>query len=433
MVQVMLNPPKKRKKKSTRGAKKKTLKRKKKRHAPRRRCISKRALRHEKSLKHLKSMMFKPGKRVCFPKSELVRAKSLKRFKHKYAGVRYGFARRKKSGGGGMVQGVLPFGPPPKRTKAPKAARAGRPKGVKYEYMEIFNMSPLERQMRGITEKHLRIADKRGHVVVKTPKAAASAPASPEYTGEMYESPVGTNPYRRKYRFNYTVPVYAFNNELSMAGLRDGITAGYRPQVLMQVVPVVGGLVANSLLAGTLSNMVATRLNLGDTTKGPVKLGVGLLSAGLLSMATKMVAPRYAQSVFLGGLAQTLWDGYQTYLQPLVKKYTGLGCCEIGEQPDLTFGLYCPECADGLANTLNDFLTPRQVQFAQPVISGAVASVIAAENAAMQAAPLTATVNGKEVIVEKVVNQPSGASGFGDFLTPNQVAQASPLGDFGSL
>jgi hypothetical protein len=35
--------------------------------------------------------------------------------------------------------------------------------------------------------------------------------------------------------------------------------------------------------------------------------------------------------------------------------------------------------------------------------------------------------------VEKVINQSSGASGFGDFLTPNQVAQATTLGDFGSL
>jgi len=424
-MEVMLNPPRK-KRKTPKAGKKKATHRKKRKSAGRY-CMPRRALRKAKSLKSLKRQVFKPGKRVCFPKSMLAHSKSLKKIKHRYAGVKYGFARRKKSASGAMVQGTLPFGPAPRASKAPRAKAR---KGVKYAYMEIFNMSPLDRQVLGITEKHLRIADKRGHVVVKSPKASAVASGSwPE--GHLGEA--ANNPYRRKYRFNYTVPVYAFNNELSVAGLRDGITAGYRPQVLMQVVPVVGGLVANSLLASTLSNLVATRLGLSDTTKGPVKLGVGLLSAGLLSMATKMVAPRHAQAVFLGGMAQVLWDGYQTYLQPLVKKYTGLGCCANGDEPDLTFGLYCPECAEGLNETLNDFLTPRQVQMAQPVISEAVSAMISAQNAGEQAPPLTAVVNGKEVLVEKVINQSSGASGFGDFLTPNQVAQATTLGDFGSL
>ena len=227
-----------------------------------------------------------------------------------------------------------------------------------------------------------------------------------------------------------------------MAGLRDGITAGYRPQVLMQVVPVVGGLVANGIASGMLTKIVSDRLKLSDTTKGPASLAIGLLTAGALSVATKMVSPRHAQAVFLGGLAQVMWDGYKTYLQPLVKKYTGLGKCKgmgCDDQPDLSFGLYCPECADGLADTLNDFLTPGQIQFARPVIADAVGAAIPAQDAAMQAPPepagqLTATVNGKEVVVEKVLNQPAGTSGFGDFLTPNQVAQATALGDFvGSL
>lgn len=426
-MEVMLNPPKK-KRKTPKAGKKSAHRKKRKSTLRGRYCMPKRALRKAKSLKRLKRQVFKPGKTVCFPKSMLAHAKSLKKIKHRYAGVKYGFARRKKSAGGAMVQGILPFGPAPRRTKAPRVKAS---KGVKYEYMEIFNMSPLERSALGITEKHLRIADKRGHVVVKSPKGASAASTSDFPEGYLGEA--ANNPYRRKYRFNYTVPVYAFNNELSVAGLRDGITAGYRPRVLMQVVPVVGGLVANSILSSALTKLVAGRLGLSDTTKGPAGLAIGLLSAGALSMATKMIAPNYAQSVFLGGMAQTLWDGYQTYLQPLVKKYTGLGCCGNGDEPDLTFGLYCPECGDGLNETLNDFLTPGQVRMAQPVISEAVSSMISAQNAGEQAPPLTAVVNGKEVLVEKVINQSSGTSGFGDFLTPNQVAQASPLGDFGSL
>jgi hypothetical protein len=428
-MEVMLNPPKK-KRKTPRAGKKKPAH--KKRRKSTRKCLYKRELRRAKSLKQLKRSVFSPGKKVCFLKGALAREKSLKRFKHRYAGVKYGFARRKKSASGAMTQGELDFGPVQRKTRTPKASRPKAQKGVKYSYVDIINLTPLEREMKGITEKHLGIASKRGYAMVKAPKGEASSSAG-GFWPEGHLGEAANNPYRRKYRFNYTVPVYAFNNELSVAGLRDGITAGYRPRVLMQVVPVVGGLVANSLLSSALTKMVAGRLSLSDTTKGPAGLAIGLLSAGALSMATKMVAPRYAQSVFLGGLAQVLWDGYQTYLQPLVKKWTGLGCCGNGDEPDLTFGLYCPECGDGLSETLNDFLTPGQVRMAQPVISEAVASMISAQNAGEQAPPLTAVVNGKEVIVEKVINQSPGTSGFGDFLTPNQVAQATTLGDFGSL
>ncbi len=436
-MEIMLNPPKKRKHKATKGKRKATHKRKRKSILRGKFCMPKRALRRAKSLKRLKRYVFRPGKVVCMPRSAIAHSKSLKKLKRRYAGVKYGFARRKKSASGSMVQGILPFGPAPRRAKA---YRAPKSKGVKYSYMDIVNLSPLERQMRGITSKHLRTADKRGHVMVKAPKSESSSAS----TGMWPSGEIAANPYRRKYHFNYTVPVYAFNNaELSMSGLRDGITAGYRPSVLMQVVPVVGGLVANGIVSGMLTKLAADKLKLSDTTRGPASLAIGLATAGALSMATKMVAPRYAQSVFLGGLAQTLWDGYQTYLQPLVKKYTGLGKCKgMGcdeSEPDLTFGLYCPECADGLKDMLNDFLTPGQVQFAQPVISEAVAGSMSPMDAAMQSPPqpsgqLTATVNGKEVVVEKVINQPTGTSGFGDFLTPNQVAQATTLGDFvGSL
>lgn len=428
-MEIMLNPPKKSKKKR-KVAKKKSARKSKKQH---KRCIPKSVLRKARSLKWVKRrMLSKPKslKKVCIPTKTLEKAKSLKKLKSRFAGVKYGFARRKKAAKGGMVQGLLPFGPAPKAPrKAP--ARKKAPAGVRYDYMDIINLSPLEREMRGITAKHLRTADKRGHVMVKPPKGESAAPAS---SGFWPEGEIAANPHRRKYRFNYTVPVYAFNDTLSAAGLTNGITAGYRPRVIMQIVPVVGGLVANSILSGTLSKMVADRLKLNDTVKGPAGLAVGLLSAGALSVATKMIAPRYAQSVFLGGMAQVLWDGYQTYLQPLVKKYTGLGCCGNGEEPDLTFGLWCPECADGL----NDFLSPSQIEMARPVISQAVSSVMPAMDVAMQSppqpsAPLTATVNGKEVVVEKVDDQSAGTSGFGDFLTPNQVSQASPLGDFGSL
>lgn len=437
MMEITLNVPRKPKKKKKISKRKSAYKAKRKstykakRRSAHKRCIPKGVLRKARSLKWVKRRMLEKPKRlkqVCIPTGALSKAKSLKKLKSRYAGVKYGFARRKKAAKGRMVQGLLPFGPPPR--KAP--SRKKTPTGVRYEYMDIIGLSPLEREMRGITEKHIRIADKRGHAMVKPPRGKSAAPASSGYwpKGEI----AANNPYRRKYRFNYTVPVYAFNDTLSAEGLTNGITAGYRPSVIKQVIPVVAGLAANSILSGTLSRMVAKRLNLSDTVRGPAGLAIGLLSAGALSMATKMITPRYTQAVFLGGMAQVLWDGYQTYLQPLIKKYTNLGCCGNGEEPDLTFGLWCPECADGL----NDFLSPSQIETARPVISQAVSSVMPAMDVAMQSppqpsAPLTATVNGKEVVVEKVDDQPPGTSGFGDFLTPNQVAQASPLGDFGSL
>lgn len=418
MLEVMLNPPKKGKKKGH-GTKAKG-----KGKAARRKvkvCVPVRALRSAKTLKRLRRDVLHPGKRVCFTKASLARAKSLKKFKRRYAGVKYGFARMKGKKAG-MKGGALPLleasGVSLKRGKT-KSRKAAAPKVVRYEYMEIFNMTPLERSIAGVTEKHLETARKRGYAMVKPPEGKKSAAPVPG----LQSREIAANP--RRYRYNYTVPAYAFNDAASFAsmdGLRQGITAGYRPAALMQAVPIVGGLIGNSIVAGSLSKMLAEKMKLSDAVKGPVSIGVGLATAGALSMVTKMVAPSYSRQVLLGGLSQVLWDAYKTYLQPLMQKHLGVGCC-----PDLTFGLWCPECADGL----NDFLTPGQIKDARSVIDQSAAQVIPPSEVAMQAAPLTAKVNGQEVQVERVV--PGGTSGFGDFLTPNQVAQASPLGGFGAL
>ena len=147
-MEIMLNPPRKRKHKATKGKKKSSRRRKHK--SASRFCMPKRALRRAKSLKGLKRYVFHPGKVVCMPKSAISHSRSLKKLKHRYAGVKYGFARRKKSAGGGMVQGPLPFGPAP-RARAPRAVRTPKSKGAKYTYMDILNLSPLEREMKGIS------------------------------------------------------------------------------------------------------------------------------------------------------------------------------------------------------------------------------------------------------------------------------------------
>jgi hypothetical protein len=362
-------------------------------------------------------------------RAKLARAKSLRKLKADLAGVKYGFAKRKYA----------------LARKAEKEAAKERQKAAAMGFMGAAKLA--EKQMKAEARKakkamqaeakRKREAERKAKAEArkaakrsKAAKKAARTRKTPGYKRKSMMTPAprfgrgmvsAKNPGKRRFRFNYSVPVYAFNQYAStMAGVQDGITAGFRPKALGRAVPVVGGLIGNSILAGTLTRIASDRFTLSDKMQEPVRIGIGLASAGALAMGTRMVAPQHAGGVFIGGLSQVLWGLYNRHVRPMLVEKFGMGCC-----PDLSFGQLCAACDNGGMGGMQDFLTPGQVQDARTVVSELAAPAVPAPAVATAAPPLTAKVNGKDVPVEKVGE---GVGNFGDFLTPNQVGQASPIG-----
>ncbi len=424
MIEVSLNPPRKSRKKSKPRSKKKKSGRRKK---ASRVCIPKRALRKAKRLKTLKRKA-KPRKKdlICMPKSTLTKARSLKKLKRKHLGTKYGYAKtpRKRGFLEDLLSAPKPKPKPKPRAKPRKAKkRKAKAKGKRFSYLQVLSMTPYERRQAGITAAKEREAGRK-QFVYATPKAKPKPKASRWPKGDIAANP-------RKHRFNYVVPTYAFNDAATLDGFRDSLTAGFRPGILAQAVPVAGGLLGNSIIAGMATKAISKRWAIDPKWKGPMGLAIGLGSAGVLALGTNMLKPRYAKHVLLGGVAQVVMDAYQTYVKPNVE--SALNIPGMLGSPDLTFGLHCPEC-NPLGN-MGDSLTPEQVETAKPVVADAVGMVmpnaaIAAQVPSNPSAPATASVNGQEVEVERIQG---GVGDFGDYLTPNQVTQASPLGDISEL
>jgi len=421
MVHVMLNPPKK-----ARKGRKKKLSHKGKKRRDGKVCMPKSDLRHAKSLRRLKRKVLRrlpKRKIVCISRGAIRASKSLKRLKHKYVGTKYGFAAHPRFGVA-AASGVPSWMKPAhvkkaRRTRGGKAyrlstafpssiagmsamtgahrkGRKGKKGGKKTSYLKYMSMLPLERKMAGVTLKD-----------------------------------VANNP---KHHRNFPLPTYALNDAIQLDGLRDGLTAGYRPSALKAALPVVGGLVANSVLSALVNKLVSKQFAIGDKWKNPVGLAVGLGTAGLLSVVTKMIAPRYAKHVFLGGLTQVAWDGYQNYVAPSLKKKLGLNGLGCGAGSE-TFGLWCDEC-DRTPSMDEALLSRSQVQGMPARIESIIGTVMPPAAMTMQSPPnvsapdaLSAKINGQTVPVERLPSAPA----MGDFLTPNQVASATSLGNTGDM
>lgn len=430
MVHVMLNPPKKARK----GKKKQPRTGKKHVRRSQRVCMPKSELRRAKSLRRLKRKVLRrlpKRKLVCFSKASLGHYDSLKKFKHRYVGTKYGFAKHPYLRGGSTV--------PSPSFATPKAAqiKSVRPRSVGKSYLmsstfptTILGMGTPVRTYKG-ARKVKKSAPVRPHKGARKSKKGGKETGKNVSKKMDYISmlPVGSNP--RGFARNYPLPTYAFNDAVALDGLRDGLTAGYRPSALKEALPVVGGLVANSVLSALTNKLVGKYVTLGDKWKNPVGLAVGLGTAGILSVVTRMLAPRYAKHVFLGALTQVAWDGYQNYVAPTVKKTLGLNGI-IGDED--TFGLWCDEC-DRDGQPFDEALLSPSVRSMPAQIDNILGTVMPPAAMTMQAPPnvsadaLTAKVNGKVVPVERVPAQPA----MGDFLTPNQVASATSLGNTGDL
>jgi hypothetical protein len=95
-------------------------------------------------------------------------------------------------------------------------------------------------------------------------------------------------------------------------GIVGSLTSGFKPSVLMSTVPVIGGALGNKMLSGFLSGFMPSMLQ-----SGIGNYALGIASAGLLGAGVGMVSPRYASSVFFGGIVEVMMRMFKSYIPGL--------------------------------------------------------------------------------------------------------------------
>ena len=123
---------------------------------------------------------------------------------------------------------------------------------------------------------------------------------------------------------------------------QDGVFSGFQPKNLTGIVPIVGGFIANTMA----QKLIADR---GPSfVKGGIgSYGAGLASAGLIGALAGRLDKNVGQSMFIGGVVQTL--------QRIVSDVSEKGFSALS-----------------LSGGMGDFPTPEQLQAASP---GALPSV----------------------------------------------------------
>jgi len=454
-------------------------------------CMPRVDLRYAKSLRKIKRKVLKklPKKKtICIPTRTIASAKNLKTLKRKLLGVKYGFAKRpyvRPGTGSSVVPGptITPRkkkpaakAAAPRKTKARKARKGGKKlpgyKRVDFpgpgSYYGMYTGAPSGRRTAGKKKRSAPSAKRRKKVTYE--EYIGMLPLERKMAGIRKKDIVAANP--RERGRNFPLPMYALNQSaVPLNDLRNGLTAGYRPRAMKAAIPLLGGLVGNGILSRLTGAMVNKQFTISDKWKNPVGLAVGLGTAGVIGAVTRMAYPQYAGKVFLGAMTQVAWDAYQHYVAPAVNKALNL---EGWGGDDLSFGLWCPECEP--AFDLTDYYPRPSVGRIPATVDRVVGTVMPQEAVTTQAPPNvsapvpTAKVNGKTVEVERIpggkpsspppgekkgegindfliqpqvagaVPSPMGGfldpyqkPGMGDFLTPNQVANATALGDVGDM
>jgi hypothetical protein len=154
---------------------------------------------------------------------------------------------------------------------------------------------------------------------------------------------------------------------------------------------VVGGVIANEYASDYLGmglEKLAPSINFGH---GIPSYLTGLVSAGLLGYGTKLVAPKYAGLVFLGGVIQVVKKVADDYLTPHLPALPAVG--PVAAPVMVHPAAAAPAAAAPAAGVsgMGDWLTPQNAATARAL------------------------------------------HGFGDYLTPGNARTARPLGDFASM
>jgi len=254
-----------------------------------------------------------------------------------------------------------------KLTKKQRAARrrASSRRGARTRSRRqcaAITKSSLHRVVCG-PQKRYRSLRKRMCVKAAPKKARAAAPSyasrsatSADPMGALPSSlrPKAANSRKRGRRGrrrgrNYTPWIPAFQNPAywtpryaNPGGVVGTITAGMRPRTLTSVMPMVGGVVGNAMLANFAAGLLPGMLQTGIGN-----LAVSLASAGLLGAGVGMINSRWATPVFLGGVVETVTRAAREYLFPTLG-LSGMNClgCGLGSCAGCGTFSGCSGCGD---------------------------------------------------------------------------------------
>lgn len=158
------------------------------------------------------------------------------------------------------------------------------------------------------------------------PKRASSAPETTvpffESAEGSYAAPVQLNPSRS--RFGY--------RRSKNPGFMDGIKAAFSPKGILGVMPIVGGMIGANMLRKWVGGQSWTpnMLKSGQYAN----LAVGIAGAGALAMLAGKLAPKYAGSILIGGVAEALTGLANTVTGSSVLgscgSCSGMGCVGCG-------------------------------------------------------------------------------------------------------
>jgi hypothetical protein len=155
---------------------------------------------------------------------------------------------------------------------------------------------------------------------------------------------------RRRHKLSkYRRPKQGWHNPFrNPASIVSGLTAGFKPGILMEGAVILGGGLLNTFVSNTL---IAKVPQIPEQLKsGPGKYLFGLATAGLAYLGTSRFLPKYANNMLLGGVVGVGMEAAMEYL-PL----KGLG-------DFLTQGqVNSARSMDGM----NDFLVQSQVDSAR--------------------------------------------------------------------
>lgn len=174
----------------------------------------------------------------------------------------------------------------------------------------------------------------------------------------------------------------------AVGGVVKSMTSAFNLETMKKGGVVVGGVIANEYASEYLGIGLEKIVPSMTLTSGIPSYFVGLASAGLLAYGTKLVAPKYAGLVFLGGVVQVLKNVAKDYVEPHLPHLPTMHPAMVA--PVAVHPAVAAAQAAGVSG-FGDFLTPHNVQQARAL------------------------------------------NGFGDFLTPAGARNARALGDFASM
>lgn len=200
------------------------------------------------------------------------------------------------------------------------------------------------------------------------------------------------------------------------------VTKGFNPSTLMEALPVGAGFIGNMAASQFVSGYMPSMLQ-----SGPGNLAVSAMTAGLFGALVGLVLPRYAKSVFFGGMANVAYTAIRMYVLPAAGKLkSGIGDYLTRSDASAARPLGCyGGCANGMGQLVNQ--SYRDANYGTNDNWNAMASA----NPFTLGPTFTASVTPEDLDSQLEYAETSRYSVLGDYLTRENAASARPLGYMG--